>query len=50
MSAFVRQGVVTLTGSVRFSGEVAVMVGLAANVAGVVDVDDQITYDVVDGH
>lgn len=50
VSAFVRQGVVTLTGSVRFSGEVAVMVGLAANVAGVVDVDDQITYDVVDGH
>lgn len=47
--ADVADGVVTLTGSVRWSGEVPVMVGLAAGVAGVVEVNNQITYDRADG-
>ena len=49
VTASVADGVVTLTGSVRWSGEVPVMVGLAADVAGAVHVDDRITYDHVDG-
>ena len=49
VTAVVADGVVTLTGSVRWSGEVPVMVGLAAGVAGVVHVDHRITYDLADG-
>jgi CBS domain-containing protein len=45
VSASVEDGIVTLTGSVRFSGEVPVVVGLATNVAGVVHVDNRLTYD-----
>lgn len=49
VTAFVTDGVVTLTGDVRFSGEVPVMVGLAADVTGVVHVDSRITYQLADG-
>jgi osmotically-inducible protein OsmY len=49
VTANVTDGVVTLTGGVRFSGEVPVMEGLAADVAGVVHVASHITYDVADG-
>ena len=49
VTASVTDGVVTLTGRVRFSGEVPVMVGLASNIVGVVHVENRITYDLVDG-
>jgi len=48
VSALVEDGIVTLTGSVRFSGEVPVIVGLASDVAGVVHVDNRLTYDELD--
>ena len=44
----VEDGVVTLIGSVRFSGEVPVVVGLASDVTGVVHVDNRLTYDEFD--
>jgi CBS domain-containing protein len=49
VTASVKDGVVTLTGSVHYSGEVPVMEGLASNVAGVVHVDNHVTYDAADG-
>ena len=48
VTAVVEDGVVTLLGSVRFSGELPVVVGLAANVPGVVQVDSRLTYDTFD--
>ena len=48
VSAVVEDGVVTLLGSVRFSGELAGVVHLAADVPGVVQVDSRLTYDVFD--
>lgn len=48
VTAAVADGVVTLTGSVRLSGEVPVVVGMASDVAGVVHVDNRITYDEFD--
>lgn len=48
VTAVVEDGVVTLIGSVRFSGEVPVVVGLASDVPGVVQVDNRITYDELD--
>ena len=47
-SALVEDGIVTLIGSVRFSGEVPVVVGLASDVTGVVQVDNRLTYDEFD--
>jgi CBS domain-containing protein len=49
VTATVVDGVVTLTGSVRFSGEVPVMIGLASDVPGVVHVDSRIGYELIDG-
>jgi CBS domain-containing protein len=46
--AVVESGIVTLVGSVRFSGEVPVVVGLASDVTGVVQVDNRLTYDEFD--
>jgi CBS domain-containing protein len=48
VTAAVEDGVVTLCGTVRFSGEVPVMVGLASNVIGVIHVDNRLTYDIFD--
>jgi CBS domain-containing protein len=48
VTASVADGVVTLTGRVRTSGEVPVMVGLASDVPGVVHVASHITYDELD--
>jgi CBS domain-containing protein len=49
VTALVTNGVVTLVGRVRRSGEVPVMVGLAADTAGVVAVDSRVGYDAEDG-
>jgi CBS domain-containing protein len=48
VTAVVEDGVVTLLGSVRFSGELPGMVGLASNVPGVVQVDNRLAYDIFD--
>jgi CBS domain-containing protein len=48
VSAVVEDGVVTLFGSVRFSGELPGIVGLASNVVGVIHVDSRLTADVTD--
>jgi len=48
VSAKVKDGIVTLIGSVRLSGEVPVVVGLASDVTGVVHVDNRLTYDEFD--
>jgi CBS domain-containing protein len=48
VTAAVEDGVVTLIGSVRSPGEVAVVVGLASNVGGVVHVENRITSDEFD--
>ena len=48
VTAVVEDGVVTLLGSVRYSGELPVIEGLANNVPGVVQVDSRLTYDIVD--
>lgn len=45
VTAVVEDGVVTLLGSVRYSGELPVIVGLASNVPGVIQVDSRLTYD-----
>jgi CBS domain-containing protein len=50
VTAIVTDGVVTLLGSVRRSGEVPVMIGLARDVPGVVEVESRMTYDAADGH
>jgi CBS domain-containing protein len=48
VTAVVEDGVVTLLGSVRYSGELPVIEGLANNVPGVVQIDSRLTYDIVD--
>jgi CBS domain-containing protein len=48
VTAVVEDGVVTLVGSVQFSGEVPVVVGLASKVPGVVEVDNRLTYEIFD--
>jgi CBS domain-containing protein len=49
VTATVTDGVVTLRGRVRWSGEVPVIVGLASDVPGVVQVESEVTYDAEDG-
>ena len=48
VTAIVEDGVVTLFGSVRFSGELPGIVSLASNVPGVVEVDNRLAYDIFD--
>jgi len=48
VTAVVEDGVVTLLGSVRFSGELPGIVGLASAVPGVVHVNSHLAYDVFD--
>lgn len=48
VTAVVEDGVVTLLGSVRFSGELPVVVGLASNVPGVIQVENRLRYDIFD--
>lgn len=48
VTAVVEDGVVTLLGSVRFSGELPVVLGLVSNVPGVVQVDSRLRYDIFD--
>jgi hypothetical protein len=43
------EGVVTLAGRVRFSGEVAVVTGMAWEVPGVVHVVNNVTFELADG-
>lgn len=45
----VEEGVVTLSGGVRFAGEVAVVEGMAWDVPGVVQVVSDLSYDLPDG-
>lgn len=48
VTAVVEDGVVTLVGRVRLSGELPTVIGLATNVMGVVHVDSRVTYDEFD--